>query len=113
MIDQLDIGATKAQIGLLTFSDIARMQFHLNDYHTKEDLIEALSKVVWHGTDTYTNEAIDMLIMEGLNKNYGARKGVPQIAVIVTDGQSTEPTLTAAAVDALKQTKIITFAVGM
>lgn len=89
------------------------MQFHLDKYHTKTDLINALAKVRWHGGDTYTNEAIDMLINKGLNPNYGARNGVPQIAVIVTDGQSTRKRLTALAIDALKETDIKTFAIGM
>ena len=113
LIDQVDVGETKVQIGVLTFSSRARMQFHLDRYHTKIDLINALAKVRWHGGDTYTNEAIDMLINKGLNPNYGARNGVPQIAVFVTDGQSTRRRLTALAIEVLKQTDIITFAIGM
>ena len=113
LIDQVDVGETKVQIGVLTFSSRPRMQFHLDKYHTKIELINALAKVRWHGRDTYTNEAIDMLINKGLNQNYGARNGVPQIAVFVTDGRSTRPRLTALAVKVLKETDIISFAIGM
>lgn len=113
LIDQVDVGETKVQIGVLTFSSRPRMQFHLDKYHTKIELINALAKVRWHGRDTYTNEAIDMLINKGLNQNYGARNGVPQIAVFVTDGRSTRPRLTALAVKVLKETDIISFAIGV
>lgn len=112
-IDQMDIGPTKAQIGLLTFSTKPRMQFRLNEYTSKIDMVTALKNIKWHGGDTYTNEAIDMLISRCLNKNFGARSNVPQIAVFVTDGQSTRPSLTKPAVDVLKQTNIITFAIGV
>jgi Mrp family chromosome partitioning ATPase len=54
-----------------------------------------------------------MLINKGLNPNYGARNGVPQIAVFVTDGHSTRKRLTALAIDALKETDINIFAIGM
>ncbi|CAC5397052.1 COL6A [Mytilus coruscus] len=113
VIDRLEIGPTKAQVGLMKFSTDVNTEFHLGDHTTKTELVNALSMVKWDGGDTYTDKAINMLIDRGFNKVFGARENVPQIAIILTDGGSTKASLTKAAIDRLKTTDIISFAIGV
>lgn len=96
----------------MKFSTDATTEFHLGDHTTKTDLVNALSMVKWDGGDTYTDKAINKLINRGFTKVFGARENVPQIAIILTDGGSTKASLTEEAIERLKETDIISFAIG-
>ena len=47
MVDGFPIGANETQIGLITFDSKVYLQFHLNRYHTKTDIKNAISHTRW------------------------------------------------------------------
>ncbi|CAG2236186.1 COL6A [Mytilus edulis] len=113
VIDRIETGPTKAQVGLMKFSTDATTEFHLGDHTTKTDLVNAVSMVNWEGGNTNTDKAINLLIDRGFNKIFGARENVPQIAIFLTDGGSTKASLTEEAIERLQETDIISFAIGV
>ena len=44
MVDGFSIGANETQVGLITFDSQVNLQFHLNRYHTKTDIKNAVSR---------------------------------------------------------------------
>ena len=44
MVDGFPIGANETQVGVITFDSKVYLQFHLNKYHTKTDIKNAVSK---------------------------------------------------------------------
>ncbi|CAC5383557.1 COL6A [Mytilus coruscus] len=50
---------------------------------------------------------------EGLSTSHGSRTGVPQIAVIITDGKATDPAAFEKVVQQLQRTNNIVFAIGV
>ena len=88
---------------------------YLDDYKGKQEIAKLLQRQNennWNGGDTYLDKAFHVLINEGLTPSRGSRKNVPQIAVVITDGQSTDPLATEIALQRLRQKNFITFAIG-
>merc|ERR1712179_504699 len=84
--NSFDIGATKVHMGVVTFSTTTHPQFKLNDYLTKDSLINALLHTIpYQSGSTHTASAIDYLINHSFTINGGSRQGVPNIALIITD----------------------------
>ncbi|XP_069135604.1 cartilage matrix protein-like [Argopecten irradians] len=113
VIDYLDVGTDVTRVGVMTFSSTPKIQFYLDSFTTKDKVQEAVSEISWGGGNTYTNLALDELITEGFTVGNGARQGVAQIAVILTDGNSTNPTLTLPAAQAVQNRGIYVFAIGV
>ena len=113
VVDYLEIGPTKSQVGVMTFSDQPKMKFHLNDYTSKTAMANAISNIKWKGGSTYLDRALAMVRQQGLNHRYGARPKVPQIAVIVTDGVSTDPRKTRKELKKLHAQNYILYAIGI
>ena len=44
MVDRFPIGANGTQVGVITFDGQVYLQFHLNRYHTKTDIKNAVSQ---------------------------------------------------------------------
>lgn len=59
--------------------------------------------------NTETDKALDLLRLEGWQ---GERKDAPDIAIVVTDGLSTNPGLTMIAADRLLKTGATVFSIG-
>ena len=114
VVDYLEIGPSKAQVGVMTFSDYPKLKFHLNDFNSREDIAEAVQRIRWEGGNTFLNRALKMVRQEGLTPTHGSRanSGVPQIAVIITDGVSTDPAATKAELAKLHAENYLLFAIG-
>ena len=90
------------------------MEFGLSAYSTREDLTSAISVIPYYGYSTDTADALYLLVNEGFATARSEIEGVPQIAIVVTDGQSSDRRLTVTAAQALKQVETITtYAVGI
>ena len=83
----LDMNFERARIGLVTFGDDATTQFELDSYRTKEEVINAMSFLPNKGR-TNTQAALSRVRTRLLTSGGGARNGVPDVAILVTDGHS-------------------------
>ncbi|CAI5661505.1 unnamed protein product [Oreochromis niloticus] len=112
-IQSFEIDPDKVQIGLVQYSDDPYPEFQLTDHRDKNSLLAAVENLTHRGGGTETGKAIDFLRTEYFTKEAGSRaeRRVPQIAVVITDGESTDDVLEPAR--RLRQHGVIVFAIGV
>ena len=65
-----------------------RVQFSLGRHASKESLLEAIEAIPYEYGTTNTADAFKALRTEVFSKSHGDRKKVPNVAVLITDGNS-------------------------
>ena len=114
VINDLDIGPRRTQVGVIVFSNTASVSFHLNSYSDRQSLMAAVDRIPYIGSGTKTADALYLLINQGFVGARPKNQGVPRVAMVVTDGKSNDPSLTVTAAEALRQVpSIMTYAVGI
>ncbi|CAN2389704.1 von Willebrand factor type A domain, partial [Pristimantis euphronides] len=90
MINGFDISQDNIRIGLIQYSDEPRTEFYLNSYDKKEDVLQYIENLKYKGGGTQTGESLQFMLENHFIESAGgrAKDGVPQIAVVITDGQS-------------------------
>ena len=114
IIDEFPIGDHGARIGVVSFSNSARLEFSLNQFDTKEQIKDAVRRIPYYNAWTNTAEALIKARTECFRPLSGDRPQAKNIAIVITDGI---PTLNAYAVgqeaDALKALGVTMLAVGI
>ncbi|CAG2189810.1 COL21A [Mytilus edulis] len=100
-INKNKVGHEQTQIGIITFSDDAKMDIPLKQYKKKEKLIEAIRSIQWKGGLTNMFKGLNVLRLEGFTKKN------------VTDGKSTNEQETHSEVELLKSEGIKLFTKGI
>ncbi|KAM4568099.1 collagen alpha-6(VI) chain [Fundulus diaphanus] len=113
VVSGLDVGPDKVQIGLAQFSSNTRTEFLLKQHQDAASLLTAIDTFSYKTGGTETGKAIDFLISQHFTEEAGSRAGqrVPQIAVIITDGDSADEVEEPA--QRLRQHGVIVFAIGV
>ncbi|XP_018418248.1 PREDICTED: collagen alpha-6(VI) chain-like [Nanorana parkeri] len=90
LINGFDVGQDKIRIGLIQYSDEPRTEFYLNSYNRKDDILQYVRTLKYKGGGTKTGESLEFMLDNHFTESAGGRanNGVPQIAVVITDGQS-------------------------
>ncbi|XP_053570261.1 collagen alpha-6(VI) chain-like [Bombina bombina] len=90
MIDGFDVGQDNIRIGLIQYSDTPRTEFYLNSYSRKEDVLQYIQNLKYKGGGTKTGLSLKYMLENHFTESAGSRanEGVPQIAVVITDGQA-------------------------
>lgn len=98
---------------MVQYSDDPYPEFQLTDHRDKNSLLAAVENLTHRGGGTETGKAIDFLRTEYFTKEAGSRaeRRVPQIAVVITDGESTDDVLEPAR--RLRKHGVIVFAIGV
>ncbi|XP_062907881.1 collagen alpha-3(VI) chain isoform X3 [Mobula hypostoma] len=113
IIESLDIGSDKVQVGLVQYSDAVTPEFYLNTYSSKDELIAKVKKLTLRGgNEVKTGAALDYVHKYIFTKYAGSRKeeGVPQFLVIITGGRSRDNIKGPS--DALLRAGVMTLAIG-
>lgn len=113
IVTGLDIGPDKVRVGLAQYSDEPYQEFLLKDRMDKTSLLAELDTFPYRTGGTETGKAMDFLLTQYFTKEAGSRASqrVPQIAVIITDGESAD-NVTAPA-QRLRQQGVIVFGIGV
>ena len=114
-VSEFDIVPDDTQVGVISYASSARVQFYLNTYENKTDLLSAINNLPFNGGGTDTAAAIDLLRQSGFNLTNGGRpevEAVPRVGVVITDGHSNFAA-TAAAAERAHNNSITLFAVGI
>uniref|UniRef100_A0A4W6CIE5 Collagen type XIV alpha 1 chain n=1 Tax=Lates calcarifer TaxID=8187 RepID=A0A4W6CIE5_LATCA len=82
------IGPDGTQVAIAQFSDDARTEFQLSSHGNKEALLEAIQRIRYKGGNTKTGRAIKHVKESIFTTEAGARRGVPKVLVVLTDGRS-------------------------
>ncbi|XP_063778423.1 collagen alpha-6(VI) chain-like [Pseudophryne corroboree] len=92
VINALEIGSKSVRVGLVLYSDIPRLEFKLNTFKEKYEILDYITKLPYRGGTPHTGAALEFLRKELFSKQNGGRKrqGVKQIAVVMTNGQSVD-----------------------
>ncbi|OPJ82088.1 collagen alpha-6(VI) chain isoform A [Patagioenas fasciata monilis] len=114
LVKQSNVSPDGVQFGALKYSDKPVVLFYLNKYVTKLEITEAIQKDDPIGQTTYTAEALvhsEMFFTEerGSRKN----KGVPQVLIVITDGESHDKDKLDTVSQRLRNKGITIYAVGV
>uniref|UniRef100_A0A3Q0T242 VWFA domain-containing protein n=1 Tax=Amphilophus citrinellus TaxID=61819 RepID=A0A3Q0T242_AMPCI len=112
-ISGLDIGPNKVRVGLAQYSNEPYREFLLKDHMDMQSLLAEVDKFQYRTGGTETGKAIDFLQSEYFTQEAGSRAGqrVPQIAVVLTDGDSTDDV--EAPAQRLRSQGVIIFGIGV
>ncbi|GCC33131.1 hypothetical protein chiPu_0011599 [Chiloscyllium punctatum] len=114
IIENLDVGLDRVQVGLIQYSTYADTEFYLNTYLSKADILSHVRRLrLKGGARRNTGAAMDHAYRYHFINSAGSRKsnGVAQFLVLITGGTSNDDVNRAAA--ALKRAAIMSFAVGV
>ncbi|KAL8563135.1 hypothetical protein ACOMHN_022064 [Nucella lapillus] len=107
------LGRAGVQIGVATFSNGVRNYISLRSYSNHRSFNAAVKRIPYSKGHTNTARALTYLRLYSFRTVVGHRPGVPKVAVVVTDGKSSNETDTARAADYAKRTGIHMIAVGV
>ena len=77
------------QVGVVVFSQTADLKIRLKDYHKRDRLLDAVRQLTYPGMDTYTAGGLYVARTQLFNEHNGDRANAPNVAVLITDGEST------------------------
>ncbi|XP_052439346.1 collagen alpha-1(XIV) chain-like isoform X2 [Carassius gibelio] len=87
------IGLDGTQVAIAQYSDDARTEFKLSSYNNKENLLDAIQRISYKGGNTKTGRAMQHVKDSVFSVVGGARRGVPKVLVVLTDGRSQDDVL--------------------
>ena len=88
MVDRLNVGEDESNVGMISFSDNAHMEFTMAAYDTRDEIKSSIDNIPYRRGTTNTAEALRMLREEAMLPASGNRTPMRDIAVIFTDGGS-------------------------
>jgi len=113
LVNTFNVGPNNAQFALMTFADKVNMEFWFNTYQTKQDIEDALQKVVYKQGATNTDLALKFAREYAYLPFHGARANENQYVIVVTDGTAANITATIEEADKLKAAGKTVMAVGI
>lgn len=113
LVNSFDVGPEHVRIGLVQYSTTPRTEFRLNTHQNKEDILQYISRLPYMGGGTLTGQGLNFTLTEHFVEAAGSRAGqnVPQIAVVITDGQSQDDVALHA--QELRRRGIVLYAIGI
>ncbi|XP_029324347.1 integrin alpha-2 isoform X1 [Mus caroli] len=110
----LHIGPKKTQVALIQYANDPRIIFNLNDFETKEDMVQATSETRQHGGDlTNTFGAIEFARNYAYSQTSGGRPGATKVMVVVTDGESHDGSKLKTVIQQCNDDKILRFGIAV
>ena len=116
VISTLDVGFDKTRVGVISFSGNVSHEFILKKYHSKTEMLAAVDNITYMSGGTNTHLGLDEMRTNGFSAASGARntsRGIPHVSVVMTDGQSNQPSETILAAKRVHDAGITVFAVGV
>lgn len=115
VVASLHIGAEPehTRIGAVTFSDDTQLEFHLNQFMDKDQLLNRVTKIKSRGGNTNTHDALAFVDQNLFLAKHGARNNVSRIVIVITDGASRMVKATLEAARALRDHGAAIFSIGV
>nr|XP_023395803.1 collagen alpha-6(VI) chain [Loxodonta africana] len=114
LVKKADVGKNQVRFGALKYADDPEVLFYLGDLGTKWEVISRLQGDQPMGGSTYTAEALgfsDHMFTEVRGSRL--QKGVPQVLIVITDGESHDADKLNTTARALRDKGILVLAVGI
>ncbi|RXN39453.1 collagen alpha-3(VI) chain-like protein [Labeo rohita] len=113
MVERLDIAEDRDRVSVVQYSRDAEVNFYLNTYTTKEDILDGVRGLRHKGgRPLYTGAGLQYVRDNVFSASSGSRRleGVPQILVLLSGGRSSDNV--DAAASSLKELGVLTFGIG-
>ncbi|XP_068429079.1 collagen alpha-3(VI) chain-like, partial [Clinocottus analis] len=114
VVQKLNVGESNDRVSVVQYSRDAEVNFYLNTYTTKDDIVDSVRGGLRHkgGRPLNTGAALQYLRDNVFTASAGSRRleGVPQVLILLSGGRSSDSVDAPAA--ALKQLGVLTFAIG-
>ncbi|XP_012587529.1 PREDICTED: collagen alpha-4(VI) chain-like [Condylura cristata] len=109
----LDISSDHVRVGLVQYNHNVYPAFHLNQYSQKNMVLEQIQNLSYRTGSTNTGNALEFIRTHYLTEAAGSRAKdrIPQIVILVTDGESNDEVQEAA--DRLKEDGVFVYVVGV
>lgn len=113
IVSGLDVGLNRVRVGVVLYNDKAEALVYLNTFKNKQNLLNFIKILPYSGGGTKTGAALNFTRESVFTKERGSRTnaGVQQVAVVITDGESQDSVLEAAAF--LRRSGVIVYSVGV
>lgn len=111
LVNTFDIGPDKVRISLVQYSREPHTEFYLDSHQNLEAVVAALRTFPYRGGSTNTGKAMTYVRQTVLQTSRGARAHVPRVAILITDGKSSDAFQEPAA--SLRNSDVEIFAVGV
>lgn len=114
MVDQTTVGKDLTRFGVILYSTDPRSVFTLKEYNSKREVLQAIAALKSPYGDTYTGKALGYCLDFFGSENGGrAAFQVPQILMVITDGDATDRNNLVAPSLALRDKGISVFSIGV
>ncbi|XP_044073625.1 collagen alpha-3(VI) chain-like [Siniperca chuatsi] len=113
VVNQLDVRPDRVQIGLLQFADHPKIEFYLNSYRSRQDVVNAISQLrLTGGSVLNTGAAMNYALANMFQPSAGSRRrqGVQQVLVLITGGPAQDEVKSVA--DKMALAGVLTFTVS-
>ncbi|XP_023595334.1 collagen alpha-4(VI) chain-like, partial [Trichechus manatus latirostris] len=109
----LNISSDQVRVGLVQYNDNIYPAFQLNQYPLKSMVLEQIQNLPYRTGGTSTGSALEFIRTNYLTGAAGSRAQdrVPQIVILVTDGESSDEVQETA--DRLKEDGVVVYVVGI
>uniref|UniRef100_A0A8C9VV67 Collagen alpha-1(XX) chain-like n=1 Tax=Scleropages formosus TaxID=113540 RepID=A0A8C9VV67_SCLFO len=111
LVTPFTIGSSRVQIALTQYSGDPRTEWQLNNFTSRQQLLEAVRNFRYKGGNTFTGQALIHVLEENLKEPAGARPNTPSFLILLTDGKSQDDAIAAA--NRLKKAGVEIIAVGV
>jgi Mg-chelatase subunit ChlD len=88
VIGKIDLGSNRTRVSIVKYGSTATVVYQLDSVYNKPLLQEYVMGIPYLGDGTNTGLALQVLRENVFNVTKGDRPNVPNVAVIITDGQS-------------------------
>ncbi|XP_064630804.1 matrilin-2-like [Lineus longissimus] len=113
IVSDFDIDSGAIRVGLMSYSFVPNLHFHLNGFTNKADILTGIKNMPYNGGGTYTGQAIEYARDTMFTAANGERSHAPNIIIILTDGDSNEFPNTVLQSQLAHQDNITIFAIGI
>ncbi|KAG2459164.1 CO6A3 protein, partial [Polypterus senegalus] len=113
VVKRVDVGLNKVRVSLVQYSDQPKVEFLLNEFSTRDEVLNALNRMRGRGGNVVnTGRALEYVGRNVFQRAGGSRieEGVPQVLVVVTGSPSSDDVSGPA--EQLKLSNVAPLAVG-
>ena len=113
MVTNFNIGPSSTRIGVITFSSFVLDQIPLGSIADSQILTQAIKNISYHtigGTATHIALRYAMSVLQNSSR---LDKGIPRVVVLLTDGRSKSPDMTAIAAEQVHDEGIQVYSFGV
>ncbi|XP_044535330.1 collagen alpha-4(VI) chain-like [Gracilinanus agilis] len=113
LVNGLNLGRDQIRVGLVQYSNTPSTEFSLSTYQHKEDILRHIQRLTFKYGDAQTGRSLRFVLENLFQEMTGSRirQGVPQIAVLITDGPAQDDIKGPAS--AIRKAGVLLYTIGL